>query len=122
MKALKSLIGEIHRRSLWQVLGIYLVSAWIVYEVTQALVEGLRLPEWLPGLAVILLLIGLPVVLATAFVQEGGPSLRRSDPTLIPSTEVQGAVPAAGPEGRGARRLLTWQNAIMDGVFAFSSR
>ncbi len=33
--------------------------------------DGLNLPEWIPGFAVVLLMIGLPIVLATAFVQEG---------------------------------------------------
>ena len=27
---LKHLIGEIHRRRLWQVLGIYVVASWVV--------------------------------------------------------------------------------------------
>ena len=34
---MKKLIHEIHRRSLWQVLGIYAVGAWIGYEVIQGL-------------------------------------------------------------------------------------
>ncbi len=42
---LKRLIREIHRRSLWQVLGIYLLGSWFVYEVVQGLTEGLGLPE-----------------------------------------------------------------------------
>ena len=35
----KRLIGEIHRRSLWQVLGIYVVASWIAFEVVQTLTE-----------------------------------------------------------------------------------
>ena len=71
MSGFKRLIHEIHRRSLWQVLGIYVVSSWIVFEVAQTLTEGLGLPDWVPPFALILLLIGLPVVIGTAFVQEG---------------------------------------------------
>ncbi len=33
MSGLKKLIHEIHRRSLWQVLGIYLGASWLVFEV-----------------------------------------------------------------------------------------
>lgn len=29
MSGLKSLVPEIHRRSLWQVLAIYLIGAWL---------------------------------------------------------------------------------------------
>jgi hypothetical protein len=68
---LKRLIQEIHRRSLWQVLGIYLVGAWVAFQGVEALVSGLGLPEWVPGFAVVLLIVGLPIVLATAFVREG---------------------------------------------------
>ncbi|MEE8550183.1 MAG: hypothetical protein V3T08_02895, partial [Gemmatimonadota bacterium] len=73
MSGLKQLIHEIHRRSLWQVLGIYVAVSWVVFQVVQTLTEGLGLPDWVPPLAFVLLLIGLPIVMATAFVQEGIP-------------------------------------------------
>jgi hypothetical protein len=59
---LKRLIQEIHRRSLWQVLGIYLVGAWVAFQGIEALVSGLGLPEWVPGLTVAILITGLPNV------------------------------------------------------------
>ncbi len=45
MSGLKQLIQEIHRRSLWQVLAIYVAASWVVFEVVQTLTEGLGLPE-----------------------------------------------------------------------------
>ncbi|NIR43444.1 MAG: hypothetical protein GWN99_07920, partial [Gemmatimonadetes bacterium] len=48
MGQLKRLIREIHRRSLWQVLAIYVGASWLVFEVVQTLTEGLGLPEWFP--------------------------------------------------------------------------
>ena len=71
MSRLKRLIQEIHRRSLWQVLGIYLFGAWVAFQGIEALVSGLGLPEWVQGFALVVLILGLPIVLATAFVQEG---------------------------------------------------
>jgi hypothetical protein len=68
---LKRLIQEIHRRSLWQLLGIYLGGAWVALQGIEALVSVLGLPEWVPGFALGILILGLPIVLATAFVQEG---------------------------------------------------
>ena len=44
MSGLKRLIREIHRRSLWQVLGIYLLASWVVFEIVQTVTEGLGLP------------------------------------------------------------------------------
>ena len=71
MSRLKRLIQEIHRRSLWQVLGIYLFGAWVAFQGIEALADGLAMPEWVPGFALVILILGLPIVLATAFVQEG---------------------------------------------------
>ena len=51
MSRLKRLIQEIHRRSLWQVLGIYLGGAWVALQGIEALVSVLGLPEWVPGVA-----------------------------------------------------------------------
>lgn len=122
MNRLKQLIHEIHRRSLWQVLGIYLVSGWVVFEVVQTLTEGLGLPAWFPALAMVLLLIGLPVVLATAFVQEGfGPS----DGTASSVDDDDGGGPPPAPERvsretAGPRRFLTWRLALLGGVGAFA--
>jgi len=67
MSRLRSLIQEIHRRSLWQVLGIYLGGAWVALQEIEALVSVLGLPDWVPGFALVVLILGLPIVLATAF-------------------------------------------------------
>ena len=91
-------IAEIHRRSLWQVLGIYLVGAWIGYEIIQALTEGLGLPDWVPGFAVVIFIIGLPIVLATALVQEGVPAPSHKDSSLPPDDQV--APEARRPDAR----------------------
>ncbi len=115
MSRLADLIHEIHRRSLWQVLGIYLVGSWIAFQGVEAIVSGLGLPEWVPGFAVVLLIIGLPVVLATACVQEGMG-------LQAPLADASGSSRAAtAPEREGAdevRRIFTWRNAILGGVLA----
>ena len=111
---LKRLIGEIHRRSLWQVLGIYLLGSWFMYEVVQGLTEGLGLPEWFPALAVVLLLIGLPIVVATAFIQHSAAA-----PPVPPlsGTTIEELYPAS-PERTVSSRIFTWKRAILGGVAA----
>ncbi len=116
MNRLKQLITEIHRRSLWQVLAIYVVASWAVLEAADVLVDRLSLPEWIYGAAIVLLLVGLPIVLGTAFVQEGFTARPRQDPTLLPGEEQ--AVGRGQPTG--PRRLLTWRNALGGGVLAFA--
>lgn len=131
MTFFKRLIHEAHRRSLWQVLGIYLLGAWFAYEVVLALVEGLGLPDWVPPFAVVLIVIGLPIVLATAFVQEGVPDLRRSDERIesllngieLIEEDVPYATPSAAsvrPTGSFLERHLTWGRAVRGGVLAFA--
>ena len=73
---MRRIIQEIHRRSLWQVVGIYLGVSWGVLQVVEGITESAGLPDWTPGFALVLLLIGFPIVLATAFVQQGLPGGR----------------------------------------------
>jgi hypothetical protein len=73
MSALNNLFREVHRRSIWQAVPIYLVGAWGTLQVAEGVTENAGLPDWVPPLALVLLVVGLPVVLATAFVQEGMP-------------------------------------------------
>jgi TolB-like protein/Flp pilus assembly protein TadD len=108
MSRLKQFVTEIHRRSLWQVLGIYVVGAWIAFQVVQTLTEGLGLPEWFPGIALGLLIVLLPVVLATAFVQEGVRGPRRPE----------AAEPAVREAPRAHQRVFTWRNAGLGVVIA----
>ena len=132
MSQIKQLIHEIHRRSLWQVLGIYLAASWVAMQVVETLTNNVGLPDWVPPFAVILLVIGFPVVMATAFVQEGVGGRdphpdRRPDPD--PSRPAQASVeqPTEPPapvvpstRGRGHFWLFTWRNALLGGVAAFA--
>ena len=149
MAKITELIQEIHRRSLWQVLGVYGLTAWVVWQVVVSLYEGIGLPDWVPAVALVLILVGLPIVLATAFVQEGGPTLGgdgarvegfettpeavaadRSSADPTPDGPAQPADPSepagrasGGPAGRGSgsRSFLTWSRAITGGVLAFAA-
>jgi len=112
MSRLKRLITEIHRRSLWQVLSVYLLSSWIALQVADTVTAALGLPDWVPQFALVLLIVLLPVVLATAFVQEGvGGRETRQEPAEAPADEVT----TPGPSG-ARHRLLTWRNAIVAAV------
>ncbi len=142
---MKNLIHEIHRRSLWQVLGIYLAASWIVLQVIDVLGNNFGLPEWVPPFALVLLLLGLPVVLATAFIQEGVGGSREVEIGSAREGELSRAeAPSSAASGAGTRessrperpsastaragraaegahhRLFTWRNAILGGAGAFT--
>jgi adenylate cyclase len=109
MNRLRQLVREIHRRSLWQVLLIYVGASWAALQVVDTVAGALQLPDWLEPVALVLLIVGLPIVLATAFVQEGGP---RGEPTS--------AAASPAPQDAAARSLFTWRNAFGGGVLAFA--
>lgn len=71
LRSWTSAIQELHERSMWHVAGLYMAFSWLVLQVTQTLSEGLALPGWVVPFALILLAIGLPVMLGTAFIQRG---------------------------------------------------
>jgi len=118
---LRKILREIHHRSLWQVLGVYLGGSWGVLQVVDFVTGFAGLPEWTPGFAFVLLLIGLPVVTATAFFQEGFPALRGEYRDEVDPNELEGLTPeqvhvdpAAHPLYR--ERIFTWRNVILGGV------
>ena len=150
MRMLKEWIHEIHRRSLWQVLGVYLAGSWLALQVVEQLVEAAGLPDWVRPFSLVLLILGLPIVLATAIVQEGvgsggeGPtsSARGGGDDGRDAGALQGAGPGASPSvdpgapartpgdapapvsvsggSRTRHALFTWRNAILGGVGAFA--
>lgn len=121
MDRFRKLIQETHRRSLWQVLGIYVVGSWLAIQVVQTLTESLGLPTWFPAFAVVLLIVGLPIVIATAFVQEG---VRRREPQVdleaVERTAGGTTIPGTGVVEGTQHRFFTWRNAIIGGVGALA--
>ena len=112
MNRLKQLIHEIR---LWQVLGSYLAFGWVVLQAVDTVSGALSLQDWVAPLALFLLVLGLPIVLVTAFVQKGISTMREAAPVD------EAASGAAEPRPTsGARRLFTWRNAIAGGVVAFT--
>ena len=113
-------------RTLIQVLGIYAAGSWVVLQVVDVLTDNMGLPDWVFPFAVVLLLIGLPIILATAVVQA------RTAGSRVPAGDTgdtaSGASSAARPELSAAgsadpsaemRRLFTWRNALVGGGVAF---
>jgi TolB-like protein/Tfp pilus assembly protein PilF len=115
---MNKLIQEIHRRSLWQVLGIYAVGAWVALQIVDVLAQNFGLPEWFPAFALGLLVLGLPIVLATAVVQEG---VRGADPSdAMAQGGIEVGSEAAPGRRSGGSTLFTWRNALLGGVGAFA--
>ena len=121
---LKQLIVEIHRRSLWQVLVIYLGASWAVLEASDQVIGRYLLPEWVYPTEILILLVTFPIVLATALVREEAPpeagvpvGSELRDPTLLGDTQPTPAAAKPGP----LTRFFTWRKTLLWVLFAFGA-
>ena len=103
-----------------RVLLLYLVASAGLLWLTSLLRDRLELPAWmLPG-AVVLLLIGLVILTATAWVQSHPLTAARAEREEVPGSweldlrEMRQAV------ARGRLPHLTWGRSILGGVLAFA--
>jgi len=99
MSRLRRLIREIHERSLWQALVVYLGASFAVLEALDMVIDYLGLPRWLWPVAFVFLLVGLPFVVSSSLAQE------EEYGDEVPA----GAAEAAAEEDRRLR-VLTWRN------------
>ena len=64
------IIKEIRKRSVWQVIGIYLVAGWGAFEAITSLTKTAGLPEWFPAGSLAVLILFLPVVIAVSLLRD----------------------------------------------------
>lgn len=119
---MKHLLRETHRRSVWQVLAVYVGVSWAVLQVVDVLTQNMGLPTWVFPFALVLLLIGLPMMLATAIIQGRGSAAGHAPAESVSRNASSAAVeppptrPAA--ESLDKRALFNWKNALMGGAAA----
>jgi fucose permease len=65
-----SFLGELKRRNVFRVAGVYAVVGWLLVQVAASLEEAIGLPAWFDGLVVALLAIGFPIGLIFAWAFE----------------------------------------------------
>ncbi|MGD2215332.1 MAG: tetratricopeptide repeat protein [Gemmatimonadales bacterium] len=100
--------------SVWRVLGVYVLVSWAILEAIDLLIARFGLPGWVFPIALGLLVIGLPIVFATAVVQAGRAAAASGDRTLA-----AGTADPSDPGDPVLLRLLTWRRAILGGALAF---
>jgi tetratricopeptide (TPR) repeat protein len=97
---MRKILGELRHRTLWQVLIVYIGVSWVLLQAIDLFADNLDLPTWLFPTAGALLLVGLPIILVTAFIQ------RRLAATGEIADEAH-------------EKLFTWRNATLGGAGAF---
>ncbi len=82
------------------VLGVYAAFAFGVLQVIDLLADNLGLPTWVFPAALVLLVLGVPIIVSTALVQMAA---------------------TARAAGRSPRHWLTWRRALLGGTAAFTA-
>ncbi|UCC72134.1 MAG: hypothetical protein JSV86_17465 [Gemmatimonadota bacterium] len=116
--------GTIRRAHLTRVLAVYLGGSYALLELMDIFTDQLGLPDWFFRGALILLLIGLPIVVATAIVQ----GRRRRMAAVGPPAPAEAAAPEATDAAVAAEVVpraaphdwLNWRNAVLGFVGAFA--
>ncbi len=103
-----------------RVAAIYAAGGVAAFLVTLVLRAALDLPGWIPGVALVLLVVGLFVVAATAWVQARPQTLARTARGELPGSREVDLKGAARSLTRGELPHLTWGRAIAGGAFAFA--
>ena len=68
-----------------RVVVVYLGASWVVLQVAEILQQTVGLPEWVMGFVLLLLLIGLVIILATAWVQAPLPTATLEEAGEVPT-------------------------------------
>lgn len=114
-----SLLNRIKKARLPRILAVYLGASWVVVEAADLLQEALSLPTWVVPVTLILLLAGLVVVAATAWVQ-GSPATDQREATgEVPSDWELDLRDMGRSLRKGRLPHLTWSRVLLGGVVAF---
>lgn len=103
-----------------QVLLVYLGASWAVLQIADVLTGALSLPEWVLPVAVLLLLVGLVIILATAWVQSLPATTAKEEAGEIPTDWQVAPSDALASLKAGKLPHLTWGRAVLGGVVALS--
>jgi tetratricopeptide (TPR) repeat protein len=135
MSSFKGLLREVHTRSVWQILGAYIVAAWFALQAAETVSSLIGLPLWFGQAVIVMLALGLPVIAVTAILQgkkasatevaaDGSETADRerevAGPEKVRAREIAVAPAHHSPPERRSGRLFTWRNALLAGAVALA--
>lgn len=98
-KGIPRFFQELKRRHVFRVLAMYAGAAFVIIELTNNVVDPLRLPAWLPTVIILLLIVGFPITAILSWIFD-------LTPKGIQRTEALEDQPEDGEsEGKVRRRL-----------------
>jgi len=63
-------LGELRRRHVFRVLGVYAIAAWGILQVADIVLPALLIPSWVMSYLVVLAIVGFPVTAVLAWVYD----------------------------------------------------
>jgi TolB-like protein/Tfp pilus assembly protein PilF len=109
----ESFFGELKRRNVIRMAGLYLVGAWLVVQVAGTVLPMFGAPEWLPRTIVVLLAIGFVPAVIFSWVFELTPQGLKREDDVAPE---QSITPRTG---RRMDRMIIVVLVLALGYFAF---
>lgn len=61
-------LHELKRRNVFRVIAMYAGAAFVIIELINNVVDPLRLPQWLPTIVILILIVGFPVTAILSWV------------------------------------------------------
>ncbi|MDT8408705.1 MAG: hypothetical protein RQ741_03810, partial [Wenzhouxiangellaceae bacterium] len=67
---LSQTLGELRRRHVFRVVGVYAIAAWGILQVADIILPALLIPPWVMSLLVVLAIAGFPLSALLAWVYD----------------------------------------------------
>jgi TolB-like protein/Tfp pilus assembly protein PilF len=109
----ESFFGELKRRNVIRMAGLYLVGAWLLVQVAGTVLPMFGAPEWLPRTIVVLLAIGFVPAVIFSWVFELTPEGLKRDEDVAPGQSI------TPQTGRRMDRVIIVVLVLALGYFAF---
>ena len=115
-----SFLERLKRARIFQVLAVYLGASWVILQIADVLQDAVALPSWVSAMAVLLLLIGLVIILSTAWIQSLPSTTAAEEAGELPRDWEIAPSDVLASVRAGRLPHLTWGRAILGGVVALS--
>src|SRR5947209_8779785 len=113
------LLQRLRKARVLQVLGVYIAGSFGVLQGVDIFINRFDLPDWFfPG-SVILLIVGLPIVLATALLQSRGSNSPGGAAQPSSAEDYNLLIQSNDATRTEHQHFLTWRRALLGGVGAF---
>ena len=83
-----SFLAELRRRNVFKVAAAYAIVGWLLAQIAVVFSPALRLPEWVPSLVALLLILGFPVAMFLTWAYELTPEGVKPAPEMSRSASV----------------------------------